>query len=66
MSAHRGRYDAYGVVHDRVEAPDSALGYLVNHTASDFVIDAKDYRRLRHVFGTTADEKVHDIRLLLE
>ena len=34
-------YDAYDVVHERVEAPDSALGYLVNHTASDFAIDTK-------------------------
>jgi protein SCO1 len=59
-------YEAYGVVHDRVEAPDSALGYLVNHTASDFAIDTQGHLRVRHVFGSTADEIAHDVRLMLQ
>jgi len=59
-------YKAYDIVHDRVEAPDSALGYLVNHTASDFAIDTQGNLRLRHVFGSTADEIVHDVRLMLQ
>ena len=59
-------YEAYGVVREEVDAPDSALGYLVNHTASDFVIDTEGVWRLRHVFGSTAEEIVHDVRLLLQ
>lgn len=59
-------YEAYGVVHEEVDAPDSALGYLVNHTASDFVVDTEGKWRLRHVFGSTAEEIVHDVRLLLQ
>ena len=51
---------------EEVDAPDSALGYLVNHTASDFVVDTEGKWRLRHVFGSTAEEIVHDVRLLLQ
>ncbi len=59
-------YQAYGVYYEKVEAPESALGYLVNHTSSDFVIDPQGNWRLRHSFGTPIDDIVHDVRLLLE
>lgn len=59
-------YEAYGVYYEKVDAPQSALGYLVNHTSSDFVIDPQGYWRLRHSFGTPVDDVVHDVRELLE
>lgn len=59
-------YAAYGVVREKVDAPESGMGYLVNHTASDFLIDTQGIWRVRHVFGTPAEEIVHDVKLLLQ
>jgi protein SCO1/2 len=59
-------YQAYGVHYEKVEAPESALGYLVNHTSSDYVIDPQGNWRLRHTFGTPPADIVHDVRMLLE
>ena len=58
-------YEAYGVYYEKVEAPESALGYLVNHTSSGYVIDPQGNWRLRHAFGTMSADIVHDIRELL-
>jgi protein SCO1/2 len=59
-------YRAYGVYYEKVEAPESALGYLVNHTSSDYVIDTEGNWRVRHTFGTPPQDIVHDIRELLK
>jgi len=58
-------YQAFGVYYEKVEAPESALGYLVNHTSSGYVLDTQGVWRLRHSFGTPIDDIVYDIRLLL-
>lgn len=59
-------YAAYGVVHEKEMLPGSAAEYTVAHTASAFVIDPDGRWRLRETYGTTAEEIVHDVRVLLE
>jgi protein SCO1/2 len=58
-------YQAYGVYHEKQAAPESALGYLVSHTSSDYVIDKAGNWRLRHAFGASGQDIAHDIRVLL-
>jgi protein SCO1/2 len=59
-------YQAYGVYREKEALPGSELGYQVTHTASAYVIDPDGYWRLRHLFGTPAEDIVHDIRRLLK
>ncbi len=59
-------YQAYGVYREVVPLEDSALGYQVTHTSSEYVIGADGYWRLLHSFGTPAEDIVHDLRLLLQ
>lgn len=59
-------YQAYGVYREKETLPDSELGYQVTHTASAYVIDSDGHWRLRHLFGTPAEDIVHDIRQLLK
>ncbi len=58
-------YQDYGVVHEKEEAPGSAAGYTISHSASIQVIDADGRWRERFTFGTPAEDMVHDIKLLL-
>lgn len=58
-------YQAYGVYYEKQAAPESALGYLVSHTSSDYVIDKAGNWRLRHAFGASGQDIAHDIRVLL-
>jgi protein SCO1/2 len=44
---------------------DSALGYLVDHTASVFMIDQNDNIVYRFAYGTDADGITEDVRALL-
>ncbi len=58
---------AYGVYIEKVEAPPgSSVGYLVNHTAVSYVVDASGQLRLIHFYGMPDDQVIHDLRLLLE
>ena len=58
-------YRAYGVYRKVEPLENSVLGYQVIHTSSDYVIDRDGYWRLRHPFGTPAEDILHDLRLLL-
>jgi protein SCO1/2 len=58
-------YQAFGVYFEKDTETDSAAGYLVSHTASAFVVDPDGMWRLKHGFGTPAEDIVHDIRQLL-
>ena len=58
-------YQFFGIFHQKEEAPNSAAGYLVSHTASTFALDKKGNWRLRWSFGTPAEDIVHDVRQLL-
>ena len=59
-------YSAFGVYFERDRETESAAGYLVNHTASAFVVDPQGGWRLKHRFGTSAEDIVHDIKQLLQ
>jgi protein SCO1/2 len=58
-------YEVFDVYHEKDTSSGSALGYLVNHTATTFVLDPEGRWRLRETFGTDVEDIVHDIRQLL-
>ncbi|MFP4323384.1 MAG: SCO family protein [Anaerolineales bacterium] len=45
---------------------DSAMGYLVDHTASVFMVDPEGQLVGRFVYGTPSADIAHDVRLVLE
>jgi len=55
----------YGVYYERVES-NSALGYLVNHTATVMVIDRQGYLRLVFPYGMSAADIAADLRYLMQ
>jgi protein SCO1 len=59
-------YDLFDVYYEKVEVPQSALGYLIDHTATTFVIDPEGTWRLRETYGTPVEDIVHDVRELLK
>lgn len=54
----------YGVYFERRES-DSALGYLVDHTATVMVVDRDGYLRLVFPYGTKAKDIAADLEYLL-
>jgi protein SCO1 len=56
---------AYGVTIDKQPAEDARLGYQVHHSSSILLIDREGKLRLFAPFGKSADDIVHDIKLLL-
>jgi protein SCO1/2 len=59
-------YDIFDVYFEKDTSSGSALGYLVSHTATTFVIDPEGQWRLRETYGTPAEDIVHDVRQLLK
>jgi protein SCO1/2 len=59
-------YDIFDVYFEKDESSGSALGYLVSHTATMFVIDPEGQWRLRETYGTPAEDIVHDVQQLLK
>jgi protein SCO1/2 len=58
-------YRAYGIVHERVQVPGSALGYMIAHTVTVSVVDPDGNWRILFRPETPVEDYVHDIRLLL-
>lgn len=56
---------AYGVTVKRVEYPESATGYLLDHTALIYVIDPEGRLRLSYPYGTDPALIAQDVRHLL-
>lgn len=56
----------FGAFAAREETPASALGYLVNHSASLYLIDAQRRLRLQYPFGFEADDLRSDLLHLLQ
>ena len=54
----------YGIYYEQ-QAGNSALGYLVNHTATVMVIDKEGYLRLVFPFGTPSEDIKSDLDYLL-
>lgn len=58
-------YKAYGAGAERVDTPNSALGYVMNHTATITVIDKAGMRRLLVGFGSPVDDTTADLAALI-
>ena len=58
--------DAFDVLAVQVDASDSAVGYLMDHTADLFVVTPDGQLIARFIHGVTASTMVHDLRLILE
>ncbi len=56
---------AYGVFRE-VTAGDTALGYLISHTARVYVVDRRGGLRLTYAFGTPVDDIFSDVKFLLK
>jgi len=56
----------YGVFREVEQLPNSATGYLVNHTARVYLIDRDGNLRLSYSYGTPKDDYVHDLKILLK
>lgn len=65
MEEAQAAWNVYDVRPRKVELPDSALGYTVEHPASAYVIDAQGNLRLMHFFGMPADAVAEDIQRIL-
>ena len=59
-------YEIFGVFYEKDTSSASALGYLVNHTATTFVLDTEGMWRLRETYGTSYEDITYDIRQLLD
>ncbi|MEZ4767426.1 MAG: SCO family protein [Caldilineales bacterium] len=59
-------YDEFGVRAERVDAPDSALGYLMNHTSRMYLVDRDGNLRLSYGYGTPLENIVDDVRHLVK
>lgn len=55
----------YGVFYQKQES-DSALGYLVDHTATVMLVDQDGYLRLLFPYGTEGAEIAEDIEYILD
>jgi protein SCO1/2 len=58
-------WKAYGVYVQSHRVPGSSAGYVVDHSATTFVIDANGNLRLAIPFGTSVEDIRHDLQLLL-
>jgi protein SCO1/2 len=56
--------DQFGVVAFRRDTPDSAMGYLMDHTASVFVVDPQGQWVERWLLNTSASTMIHDLNLI--
>jgi protein SCO1 len=61
-----GVRDAYGIVAKRAISENKKLGYEVHHSTSIYLIDREGKLRVLVPFGRSADDVLHDVRLLLK
>jgi protein SCO1 len=57
---------SYGIMAVREEFPDSATGYLMNHTTSFWVVDTEGTLRLTFAHGTDPEIVAEDVKHLLD
>jgi protein SCO1 len=55
----------FGVVATKRQVGDSALSYLIDHTASVFLINGDGQLIEQYLYGTDYHDIVHDLRILL-
>lgn len=56
----------FGVVAERRQLADSPLSYLIDHTASLFLVGADGRLQVQYLYGTHYRDIVHDLRLILD
>ncbi len=61
----QGVFDAYGIVAEREELPQSAVGYVMNHTTRTFLVDQAGRLRLSYAYGTPPEDILADVHHLL-
>jgi protein SCO1 len=59
-------HKAYGVTATRAISENEKLGYEVHHSSSIYLIDRQGSLRLLVPFGKSADDILHDVKVLLE
>ncbi len=59
-------YEVFDIIYEKDTSSGSAAGYLVNHTATTFLLDPEGQWRLREKYGTPAEDIAYDIQQLLE
>ena len=57
--------DSYGVFARALPPDPRTGGYVVEHSTLSYIVDAGGMLRLAHGYGTSPDDIVHDVRLLL-
>lgn len=57
-------FKSYGVIAERRELPDSAVGYVMDHTASIYTIDRSGIWRVVFPFGMSVEDITSDIEYL--
>jgi protein SCO1/2 len=55
----------YGIFAEKEVLEGSATGYIVNHTARVFLVDAEGRLRLSYSFGTPPEDILEDIQHLI-
>lgn len=56
----------FGVVAEKQQVGESALSYLVDHTASVFLVGPDGRLQAQYLYGTDYRDIVHDVQLILE
>ena len=59
-------FEDYGIVAEREELPESAVGYVMNHTTRLFLVDQEGRLRMSFGFGTPPEEVSQDVQHLLK
>jgi cytochrome oxidase Cu insertion factor (SCO1/SenC/PrrC family) len=57
--------DQFGVVATRREVGDSPLSYLIDHTASIFLIGPDERLQVQYLYGTDYRDIAHDVEIIL-
>lgn len=58
-------WESYGVYAERQEMPESAVGYLMNHSSWAYLVDQVGNLRLLYSYGFTSEDVTQDVRYLL-
>lgn len=57
--------DQFGVVAEKVQLGESAMSYLMDHTASLFLIGPDGRLQVQYLYGTDHRDIIHDLELIL-
>jgi protein SCO1/2 len=58
--------DQFGVIAERQQLGDSPLAYLMDHTASVFLIGPGGQLQVQYLYGTNYRDMAHDIEIILD